>query len=62
MERQKITFIDKNNYLFSIVKNSKLQNFDKSLKKINILKYLILTKKKLLEDYNLVLNTDGDDI
>ena len=43
----------------------KIPNFkkfwQKVLEKINILKYLILTKKKnYLEDYNLVLNTDGN--
>ena len=63
MERQKIiNFIDKNNYLFSIVKNSKLQEIlTKSLRKNKYFKISYFNKKKnYLEDYNLVLNTDGN--
>ena len=50
MERQKIiNFIDKNNYLFSIVKNSKLQEIlAKSLKKNKYFKISYLNKKKKL--------------
>ena len=50
MERQKIiNFIDKNNYLFSIVKNSKLQEIlAKSLRKNKYFKISYFNKKKII--------------